>query len=226
MGYTKRIVCLANSRKLSGRCLAGREVAGSGFGAWIRPISDRPDHEISEEDRRYEDGTMPRLLDIVDVTMKAARPENHQQENHLIDDGYYWERRGSTSWKSLQAAVEDPDGSLWVNGDSSSYGQNDRVGDEETAALRRSLYLVRPTKLSISVAVEGGGLYPAKRKVRATFELCGHTYCVAVTDPVVESRHLAGPDGDTAVPDALLCVSLGEPFKGHAYKLVAAVITP
>ncbi|MGH7707024.1 MAG: dual OB domain-containing protein, partial [Vulcanimicrobiaceae bacterium] len=36
----KRIVCLANSRKLQGRCVAGRELQKNGPGAWIRPVSD------------------------------------------------------------------------------------------------------------------------------------------------------------------------------------------
>ena len=30
MAVTKRIVCLANSRKLNGRCIAGREVSRGG----------------------------------------------------------------------------------------------------------------------------------------------------------------------------------------------------
>ena len=109
MGYTKTIVCLANSRKPpSGRCVAGREVASVGFGAWIRPISERPTLEISEEERRYQDGTDPKVLDIIAIEMKRALPEHHQQENHLIDDGYYWVKRGVVSWRDLQAGGRRP----------------------------------------------------------------------------------------------------------------------
>ena len=42
----------------------------------------------------------------------------------------------------------------------------------------------------------------------------------------MERQSLANPDGETALEDTLLCVSLGEVFYGFAYKLAAAVITP
>lgn len=117
MSYTKTIVCLANSRKPpSGRCVAGREVTSAGFGAWIRPVSARSSQEISEEERRYQDGKDPRVLDIIAIEMTRPQPQHHHEENHLIDDGYYWTKRGTVLWRDLQGAVEDPAGPLWLNG--------------------------------------------------------------------------------------------------------------
>ena len=43
----KRIVCLANSRKLGGRCIAGKELLADGVsGSWIRPVSHREFEEV------------------------------------------------------------------------------------------------------------------------------------------------------------------------------------
>lgn len=226
MGYTKTIVCLANSRKPpSGRCVAGREVTSLGFGAWIRPVSARPTQEISEEERRYQDGTDPKVLDVIAIEMIGAQPQHHQQENHLIDEGYYWVKQRTISWRDLQAAVEDPAGPLWLNGYSSSYGHNDQVPEDSLSGLSRSLYLVRPDELTLVVALEGGDFGPVRRRVRVRFDLSGQRYCVVVTDPWMERQCLAGNDGETEIDDALLCVSLGESFYGFAYKLAAAVIT-
>ncbi len=56
MNYTKMIVCLANSRKLSGRCIAGKEKTAEGIGGWVRPVSKRPTGKVSEYDRMYLNG--------------------------------------------------------------------------------------------------------------------------------------------------------------------------
>ncbi|MYC34131.1 MAG: hypothetical protein F4X64_13280 [Chloroflexi bacterium] len=58
----KRIVCLANSRKRGGRCVAGKELLPDDrLGGWIRPVSARHDEEVSPQECCYTDGgdTMP-----------------------------------------------------------------------------------------------------------------------------------------------------------------------
>lgn len=90
----KRLVCLANSRKLQGRCIAGREWLEEGPGAWIRPVSHREHQEVSERERMYEDGSDPQLLDIIDVPLIEPRAGRPQTENWLLDPKWYWRKVG------------------------------------------------------------------------------------------------------------------------------------
>lgn len=197
-----------------------------GFGDWIRPVSARPTREVSDEERRYEDGTDPVILDVIDIQMSSHEPEHHQRENHVIDPTFRWVRQGHVTWRNLQAAVEHPAGPLWLNGSSSSHGLNDRVPEDQLHAFTQSLYLVQPEKLVVVVGREDSPFGPARRRVRAHFNLAKDDYWVAITDPVVEQEYLAQGDGETEVEHALLCMSLAEVFHGFAYKLAAAVITP
>ncbi len=84
--YQYKIVCLANSRKPpSGRCIAGKLWDAGKAGVWLRPVSARASHEVSEAERRYPDGHLARLLDIVTVPLIQAKPFHFQHENHVLD---------------------------------------------------------------------------------------------------------------------------------------------
>jgi len=220
--YIKTIICLANSRKNSGRCVAGKEINGNRIGDWIRPVSARPSDELSEYERRFQDGQDPKLLDVVHIPMIEPRPSGFQAENHLIDDRYYWVKEREATWAELEDAV-DPISPLWDNRSSTYNGLHDRVDEASANQLRSSLRLIAVKDLSVSVGVEGAAFGNAKRKVRGHFSLGGLEYRLAVTDPVVERELFARDDGIFTVGSAILCISLGEPWDGYAYKLIAAI---
>ena len=228
--YSVKIVCLANSRKISGRCVAGKIVGGADAGKWIRPVSARNSAELSELDRRYENGSDPKLLDVVNIPMLKPLPHGFQAENHLIDDRFYWSTNHALDWGGLHEILDDVSGPLWENRSSGGNGQNDRVAEDRAvkvaAAFGGSLALVKVADLTVSVALEGVGFENAKRKVRGTFTLAQHRYTLSITDVPVERVFLEKADGRYQVGEAILCISLGEPFHDFAYKLIAAVHLP
>jgi hypothetical protein len=95
VSYVKTIVCLANSYKTRGRCIAGREVlAKNKYGGWIRPVSARVKAEVSLSECRYQNNGIPKVLDIIDVPLSIPAPDNHQTENHILDPKSWWVKRG------------------------------------------------------------------------------------------------------------------------------------
>lgn len=225
MPETKKIVCLANSRKHSGRCVAGKEVLVDGYGKWVRPVSARPSAEISEEERRYENGVLPKVLDIIKIPMIGATPQLYQSENYVIDAEYYWVKKGELSWPDIKQLIEKP-GPLWTNNDSTYYGLNDRVKIDLASKLPNSLMLIAPEDLTIKVVTEGGEFGNPRRRVRADFKHVGTHYSLIVTDPVAEQALLAKPNAEYQPKDTYLCISLGEAHTdGSCYKLVATVIS-
>ena len=223
MAITKRIVCLANSRKLQGRCIAGREIVGDRPGAWIRPVSDREHEEVSEYEREYEDGSDPSVLDIIEVPLREPRPSGCQQENWLLDPNEYWARVGRWPWTDLDQ-LADNSGTLWINGYHTYSGQNDQIPLDRMATVGSSLKLIRVSRLVLNVFTSGGVFGPAKRRVQARFRFVKDDYAFWVTDPTIERAYLARKNGEYHLGKSYLTISLGEPFRGYCYKLVAAAI--
>ncbi|WP_424946793.1 dual OB domain-containing protein [Candidatus Spongiihabitans sp.] len=235
MSYTKTIVCLANSRRTGGYCVAGKEVVSEGCGGWIRPVSERETEEISQQEQTLPDGSLLQLLDVVTIPMQEPKPKHHQQENHLIDGTGSWEKTGTLNQRDLPALLDDVSDTLWINGSSTVAGNNDRVPVADTRNLENSLLLIQPTSLTIIVQYEsykGGG----RPDVRAEFIYQGCDYSIRVTDPDAEKKyqdigytdHKAGKEMPhrypVAVDDVYLCVSLADEFEGYCYKLVAGII--
>ena len=211
----KRIVCLANSRKPGGRCVAGKEYLPDGCtGEWIRPIGAGSSEAVSEQERRYQDGSDPQVLDVIEIALAGAQPKNYQQENWRIDGNRSWRKlsRFTSSW--LQQNVDSPM-PLWPN-DSSSLGFNDRIPLQIANGLSSSLRLIHVNNLVVSSSAPGNA--------QGSFSFNGAFYRLRVTDPGYHRQYIQQFESGVQINDCYLTISLGEPFQGHSYKLIAAII--
>jgi hypothetical protein len=177
--------------------------------------------ELSLRDISFRDGGMPELLDIISVPLTRHSPHSYQSENYMIDDRQ-WVKKGKLSISDLPGLCDDVQ-SLWINGHHSHNGLNDRIPlniAEET--VLSSLVLVKPRNLRITVD-EGPNLL---KKIRAKFNLNGVKYWLSVTDPLIEKKYFNKDIGEYPITEenAYLTVSIGEPYEGYCYKLVAAII--
>ena len=223
MANVARIVCLANSRKLSGRCIAGREWSNARAGRWIRPVSGREGQEVSEYERQYEDGSDPQVLDIIDVPVREPRPKDYQTDNWLLDPDDYWVKADRLSTLQLSSLL-DPVAPLWIDGRSTYSGRNDKIPLEEAVSLPDSLRLIRVDSLQLIVFRPGEAFGNNKRRVQGRFSHAGNEYALWVTDPGFERRYLAKLDGSYGVGECYMTISLGEPYREACYKLIAAII--
>lgn len=220
MTHFKRLVCLANSRKGGGRCVAGLI---PDTGRWIRPVSARTNHEISQEERQYKDGTDPRVLDIIDVPLLRHQPISYQSENWLLDPHRRWVRAGRAEWHQLLTMEQHPD-TLWINGHSTPGRLHDRVPMEQAVTLRDSLKLIRVSRITLRIRTSRASHGEAKQAVDAVFRHTGRLYIVRVTDPEYEQSYLNKYGKVHELGESFITVSLGEEFKGYAYKLAASII--
>ena len=115
-------------------------------------------------------------------------------------------------------------GTLWLNGSQTYNGINDQIPFEQTARETSSLTLIHVDELRLRVFAPSAAFGNAKRRVQARFQFASNAYALWVTDPRIERAYLANDDGNYTLRDCFLTISLGEPFKDHCHKLVAAVI--
>lgn len=212
----KTIVCLANSYKHGGRCIAGVCVDG---GAWIRLCGKAADGSLEPSEYALDDGSEPRLLDAIEVELHYAQPSDSHPEDWRI---------APVRWSLIERPaaahrLAGPDKAATV-----LRNCRDRMSEDEIRAkpLQASLVLVRPSEIHWWIREDKG-----KRRYRALFHHNHVTYDFALTDPRwMEHLNLLPcgiyPHATFAAADTetWLTISLSEPYYGFHYKLVAAVI--
>lgn len=201
------LVILANSVKHQGHCVAGKCVSNK---EWYRPVSNAKGEELSGAQAQYSNtyGTyMVKPLQKIVMGFSQHAPLPNQPENFVID-GENWTQRYKIDERELPAYLDHPD-DIWGIGDRVSY--SDIVTGRE--AISQSLYLLAVDDLHLYVAERIG-----YRSRRASLSYGGVHYDFAVTDPNFGDIQRSGHE-----TSGIVCVSLGEDYKGYCYKLVATV---
>lgn len=220
---TKSIVCLANSFRPGGSCVAGIEVSNVGFGPWIRPISHRPDQAISDDEKTYADGTRLSMLDMVEIDFDAHRPEHHQTENWLVKNGARWRKVGIALPHQLGGALFPPNRPLWLPAQSTYTGRNDQVTGQVAHASNWSLALLNPATCVVDVSFNK---FSESNEVWVSFAWASVRHKIKLTDPVQFARFNTGVGHSYTLENALLCLSLAHVWvqKNTASKLVAGLV--
>lgn len=125
-------------------------------------------------------------------------------------------------WKALLALVESPE-CLWVNESRTYHGLNDQISVETASKLKSSLVLIHVKALRLRVFRPGENFGDNALRIQGQFQYRGERYWLWVTDPDVEKVYKARGEGEYEYGECCLTVSLG-PYKGHWYKLIAAII--
>ncbi|TVM03357.1 MAG: hypothetical protein CV087_05685 [Candidatus Brocadia sp. WS118] len=220
MNYT--IICLANSRKHQGRCVAGKTEDGK---KWIRPVSEGDDEGLSQDHITYSDGNQVRVLDIIQIKLESTKPSVCHPENYLNSETTAWKKVGLYDVKKLDNICDHPS-NLWLVDE-----RQDRVPQAywKNSTIKSSLYLIKPSSFHL---VREDYTYPngnIKKKVRGVFAYNNTDYDFRVTDIEVEDKYLKKNVGKHSLKcgHVYLCISLSEPFTGQdnaCFKLVASVI--
>lgn len=224
-------VCLANSTKLQGRCVAGLRTDGTG---WFRLVSRQEDGTLYSPTYMLDNGREALPLDILRVDVSGHRPEPHQPENWtLTERHWHFVRQLSLTreWSRLEPFVTK---GLAILGDTSSAVSMSalRLGFN---TLPSSLCIVEP--INVSWLLRERTNRPPQP--RALFYLGLAFYNLPITDPQWGARFVGFITGMTYPLEAigikpteklLFTISLAEPFRPtelsdeQCYKLVAAVL--
>lgn len=217
------MLCMANSRKPKGRCIAGLLPDGS----WIRPVSTSTGEAIGEFQTLLDIGRPIQPLDVVKIPIKSTAARHHQQENQLI---------ANRPWRFLsERSITDEDIADFLS--QHAYDKGTLFGDPDRSIswsevkenrINHSLALVRTSEPIFRRTENRNG----QLRFSSTFGYGEYQYRLPIT--IVGFEKSIPPININQVyrseSDWWFTVSLGEAFKPqfrndkYCYKLVAGAI--
>ena len=189
------IICLANSYKHGGRCIAGIELK---TGKWVRPVSNIEGKAITRDVRLIQ-ASEPRPRDVLEIPLGNCGPhEGCQPENVLLRPGRWTKLDRVTEYFLLRYCQ---DNKIIL------HNHDNQVSPEHFKRIPRSqwrsLQLVHITNVRF--------LSDDRGKWRAHFK-DGHGFPLAlkVTDPIILDKLC---NDESISSDCILTVSLATPWK-------------
>ena len=211
-----KIICLANSYRVGGRCLGGIELGNNnapviinGRPKWVRPVCNTEHEEVPTE--LVSDVS---LLDVIEFNNIRATGHGHQSENILFEENSI-NAIGTFNINALANLTDNNrHGQIFSNGGAA-------VPAHLVDALTHSLMLVELTEFAVNERVFEGRAYPQKK---LTFRYNNHQYNFPITDPVFQHRYSTNHGILDGKEKIFVSLSLAAPHEDWSSKLVAGII--
>ena len=225
----RHFICLANSYKYGGRCLAGIEIELSANGRqyrpllrddgnprWIRPVQKGAEHESIA----IETAQNIRLFDILEIEVSEACGRGCQGENVYFKSLKIISHLKCDNEHILPLCSKE----IVVLNSPHTY-----LAESEYQRGNHSLMLIRPEKTSIFAENKQTDDGQQKRKYYAKFVYCGIEYKLPITAPEylsrMESYSPIALTGEFPTGTFYFTISIAaEPWNGVHHKLLAGII--
>jgi hypothetical protein len=209
------IICLANSYKNQGRCIAGIDQLS---GEWVRPVSNLDDGRILI-DSRLINAERISMLDIVDVPLQLGKGAGHEIENRGYSD-LPWQVIGKANPVNLLRYCEHsllyPD-----------FGKSIPYDFLKLQAPVRTLQLI---EVKFLCCYEEYSHKDDRKKWKGVIGDKKYDFVdfkLSITDPIAIEKLNRGK---SLSPHCLICMSLGQPISpGNSstqlcYRLIAGIV--
>lgn len=208
-----QFVCLANSYKEGGRCVAGivlengSPVMQNGKPKWIRPVCETAHGEVPTNLVSHIN-----LLDIVEIDVTSNVPDSYQSENVLFDTNAI-KVVGKFSLSNLSNLCDNSQTTLFGN-------RKGAVTPENAQLLSNSLRMIKVTNFNVVEKIYADNPNP---KLRLSFTFSGNTYEIPITDPIFLNAYKSNKNLLSNSSDVFVVMSLGVLHQNWHSKLVAGI---
>lgn len=211
-----KIVCLANSYKEGGRCIAGiqlsennQPVFSNGLPVWIRPISR---HVCGEIDTRLVSGI--KIFDVLNIDVTGTPPVNDCQ----TENRYYNENT-----LRVMGSMPKLNFDLLCDNRSPVFGNRGKaLRSDMIRTISHSLVLIKTVRFNVFERRYEDN--PGNVQIRLKFLFNNINYDFPITDPEFLDKYKVNKNIFENVNTLYLVLSLGICWMNWHYKLVTTII--